>query len=255
MDNRRYIIMGASSGIGRELALRLLARGARVGVAARNVAKLEEIRVKYPDRVYVAEIDIDDEGAPSRLSQLIGRMGGMDTYIHVAGIGYDNPSLDPERDASIAATDAVGFARMVCAAFRYFADGGAAVRPQIVGVSSVAGTKGIGMMAAYSASKSFDSRYLLALSQLARMRGLHIDITDIRPGWTTTPLLHDGVRYPMQMSLDKLVRGMMRAIDRRPRVAVIDRSWRALVALWGLMPDWMWLRMPRRVLRMASPAK
>lgn len=225
--------MGASSGLGAELARLYRAAGCETGCAARRIDLIGPCTVS-------AAIDVNDPAAPARLDELIDRLGGMDLYIHVAGIGYDNPALDPAREAAIAETDCVGFARMVSAAFGWFARSGR--RGQIAAITSVAGTKGIGGMEAYSASKRFDSIYLQGLRQRAVSGRLPIAITDIRPGWTRTPLLRPGVRYPLLMAPDRVARLIVRAIGRR-KVAVIDGRWAALCALWRLVPDCLWRRL------------
>lgn len=226
--------MGASSGLGAELARLYRAAGCETGCAARRTDLIGPCTVS-------AAIDVNDPAAPARLDELIDRLGGMDLYIHVAGIGYDNPSLDPAREAAIAETDCVGFARMVSAAFGWFARSGR--RGQIAAITSVAGTKGIGGMEAYSASKRFDSIYLQGLRQRAVSGRLPIAITDIRPGWTRTPLLRPGVRYPLLMAPGRVARLIVRAIGRRCKVAVIDWRWGALCALWRLVPDCLWRRL------------
>lgn len=227
----KVVIMGASSGLGAELARLYRAAGCETGCAARRADLIGPCTVS-------AAIDVNSPSAPARLEELIGRLGGMDLYIHVAGIGYDNPPLDPVREAEIAATDCVGFARMVSAAFGWFARTG---RPgQIAAITSVAGTKGIGGMEAYSASKRFNSTYLQGLRQRAVSGRLPIALTDIRPGWTRTPLLRDGTRYPLLMNPQRVARLIVRAIGRRRMVAVIDGRWAALCALWRLLPDALW---------------
>lgn len=226
--------MGASSGLGAELARLYRAAGCETGCAARRTDLIGPCTVS-------AAIDVNDPAAPARLDELIDRLGGMDLYIHVAGIGYDNPALDPAREAAIAETDCVGFARMVSAAFGWFARSGR--RGQIAAITSVAGTKGIGGMEAYSASKRFDGIYLQGLRQRAVSGRLPIAITDIRPGWTRTPLLRPGVRYPLLMAPDRVARLIVRAIGRRRKVAVIDWRWGALCALWRLVPDCLWRRL------------
>lgn len=223
--------MGASSGLGAELAHIYLSRGHEVACAARSVDKIGPCTAK-------AAIDVNNPLAPGLLKELIGQLGGMDLYIHVAGIGYDNPPLSPEREAQIAQTNCVGFARMVSTAFDWFAGSG---RPgHIAAISSVAGTKGIGGMEAYSASKRFDWTYLQGLRQRAVTGRLPIAITDIRPGWTRTPLLKEGARYPMLMEPDKVCRAIVRAIARRHKHAVVNRRWALLQSLWQLLPDPIW---------------
>ena len=165
----------------------------------------------------------------------------MDIYFHVSGIGYSNPGLDPEREADMVATNAGGFARMLSTAYRYFRD--TKRRGQIVGLTSVAGTNGMGRMAAYSSSKKFDQTYMVALEQLANEEGVDILFTDIRPGWIRTPLLDDAKEYPMEMTLDYVTPLIIRAIVKHPRVAVVDWRYNILVGLWKMIPNALWIRM------------
>ena len=90
---KRVVIVGASSGIGLALAEAFASRGVCLGVAARRTAPLRELQEKYPGNVTVAEIDITDTDAAGRLCALARVVGGMDYYIHVAGIGYDTLML------------------------------------------------------------------------------------------------------------------------------------------------------------------
>lgn len=238
---KRIIITGASSGIGYAVAEALASRGVRLGLAARHTSTLKELKEKYPDCVEYESIDITHADAPRKLSELIEKTGGMDIYFHVAGIGYDNPTMDPQREATILNTNASGFARMTSTAYSYFRS--KRKRGQIVAVTSVAGTKGIGELSAYSASKRCASTYLTALAQLSNNELAGISITDIRPGWVRTPLLHSDTEYPMEMSLDYVVPQIIRAIVKHPRVAYIDWRWGLVCAIWKLIPDFIWTRM------------
>lgn len=237
--------MGASSGIGLHVAEALASRGVRVGLAARRTAPLEELRLKYPDCVEYESIDVNKTNAPSLLGKLIKRLGGMDIYFHVAGIGYENLNLDPQREVDIINTNAAGFARMVSTAYRYFRDEN--VKGQIAAVTSVAGTNGIGRLSAYSASKRCAQTYLVALEQLANEEGADITFTDIRPGWIRTPLLLKSHEYPLEMSLEYAVPLIIRAIVKKERVAVIDCRWNLVVGLWRTIPNFLWTKVKMKI--------
>ncbi|MCM1319697.1 MAG: SDR family NAD(P)-dependent oxidoreductase [Muribaculaceae bacterium] len=238
---KKIIIVGATSGIGRALTEALACRGVRVGIAGRSADMLEELSLKYPGRIVSEVIDITKPRAVEALQELIGRLGGMDIYIHTAGIALRNPQMDPENEVAVAETNAVGLARMCCAVFKYFMETG--LSGQIAAVSSVAGTRGIGELAAYSASKSFDATYLEALRQLAHAKSLDISITDIRPGWIRTPLVDPNKKYPLEMTLDQVIPQILKAIIRRKRVAVIDWRWSILCRLWRHLPATIWQNM------------
>lgn len=236
------VIIGASSGIGRRIAEIYIGRGLRVGVAARRVGPLEELKALAPDRVATARIDVTAPDCGERLLDLIGQTGGADTVFCVAGVGFENPDLEPERNSRIVATNCDGFTRIVDAAFRYFASVGR--KGQIAAITSVAGTKGLGLAAAYSASKRYQSTYLAALGQLARIRRIPVAITDIRPGFVDTDLLDSSKSHPMMMNVGKTAEKIVRAVDRRRRVAVIDWRWNIVVGLWRLIPAWLWRLLP-----------
>lgn len=238
---KRIVIMGASSGIGYAMARALVERGVRVGVAARHTQTLRELKKQYPDLVEYAEIDVSKPEAVGRFEKLIKALGGMDIYFHVAGIGFENISLEPEREVEIIKTNCAGFARMLCAAYRWMRGHG--VRGRIAAVTSVAGTNGMDRLSAYSSSKRFGQTYMVALEQLARAEKSGISFTDIRPGWVNTPLLAKGVKYPMEMTLDHVVPLILKAILRGRRVAVIDWRWNVVVGLWRMIPNCLWTRM------------
>lgn len=232
--------MGASSGIGLGVAEAFASRGVKVGLAARHTESLRRLKQKYPEMVEYASIDITHHNAPDLLDGLIEKTGGMDIYFHISGIGYGNPELDPSREADVMATNAGGFARMLATAYRYFRDNH--VRGQIAAVTSVAGTNGIGSMAAYSASKKCAQTYMVALEQLAHSEKTNIRFTDIRPGWIRTPLLQDDKKYPLEMSLEYALPLIIKALVRAPRVAVIDWRWNIIIGLWRMIPDCVWIR-------------
>lgn len=84
---KKAIIVGASSGIGYEVARLLLQEGWRLGLAARRTETLEALRREFQDQVVYAPIDVTQEKSEERLLRLIDAVGGMDLYLHVAGGG------------------------------------------------------------------------------------------------------------------------------------------------------------------------
>lgn len=237
---KRVIIMGASSGMGQGVAEALASRGVKVGIAARHTKPLQELKEKYPEYVEYAKIDITKPEAVGQLNELIKQLGGMDIYFHVAGIYNENLYLDPETDVRIAETNCAGFARMISAAYRYFRV--KKKKGQIAAITSVAGTKGIGRLAAYSSSKKFGQWYLDAIEQLSNAEKSGITFTDIRPGWVRTPLEDPDRDYPMNMTVDYVVPQIIKAIVRKTRVAVIDWRWNIFNGIWRSIPNAVWVK-------------
>lgn len=239
---KRIIILGATSGIGLEVAKGYIAAGWQVGAAGRSVERLEALRATAPERVVTQLIDITSQDAPERLAELIARLGGCEVLLNCAGIGFNNPTLDPAREIATTQTNVVGFTRIMTAAFDYFRRQGGG---HLAAISSIAGTKGIGTAAAYSASKRYQTTYLDALAQLSRMENLGIRITDIRPGFVDTPLLREG-NYPLLMQPTKVATRIIHALQHKRRRIVIDRRYAVLVFFWRLIPEWLWERLPIR---------
>jgi short-subunit dehydrogenase len=237
---KRAIVIGASSGIGRQVAQLLIQNGWHVGLGSRRIELIDELKAMAPDRVYTASIDVTNPNATKSLLSLIDKLGGMGLYIHVAGIGFQNAMLDEEKELSTLNTNVVGFSRMVGEAFRFFAShaGG-----HIVVVSSIAGTKGMGAAAAYSCSKAFQSAYTDALQQISASRNLHIQFTDVRPGFVDTELLaSSNGRFPMMISSRKAAKSIIKAVYKKKRVTYIDWRWRIVAWLWRWLPLSLWRR-------------
>lgn len=234
------IIIGASSGIGNEVARLLLQRGWHCGIAARRTEPLEQLRSEYPQLTETETIDITSEEAPERLLQLIERLGGMDLYFHASGIGKQNRDLQTDIEMRTVDTNAMGFTRMVDTAFNYLASHGGG---HIAAISSIAGTKGLGPAPSYSATKAFQNTYLQALEQLANARRLNIRFTDLRPGFVDTPLLDGDNHFPMMLRPQQVAKEMVESIERRRHVRVIDWRWRIITALWRLIPRCIWRKL------------
>ncbi len=254
---KRIVIMGASSGIGLRTAEIFALTGWHVGVAARNEGPLRALKEMFPTQVEYEVIDVTRSDAPHKLTELIRRLGGMDVYFHVAGIFSENPSLDLDKEVAVTETNTTGFVRMVDTAYHYFCL--TRIKGTIAAVTSVAGVKGIGRMAAYSASKRFQWNYLEALEQLSNNKRAGISFIDIRPGWVRTPLLDKERKYPVSMSLDHVAPLVVDAIERKIRIAVVDWRWAIGVFFWRLIPGCLWVKMPvkvsRAVKRIPRPAK
>lgn len=236
---RQAIIVGASSGLGKEVAQLLLADGWRIGIMARREEVLLELKAENPTKVEVETCDITQEKAPAQLLSLISRLGGVDLYFHASGVGRQNEELDSEIEDGTVNTNVLGFTRMLDAVFRYMAvnQGG-----HIAVISSIAGTKGLGSAPSYSASKAFQNTYIQALEQLANRRRLGICFTDIRPGFVATPLI-EGRNYPMTLDKTQVAKAIVHAVYAKKHVCIIDWRYRLIVFFWRLIPNMLWRRL------------
>lgn len=240
LTTKRAIIMGATSGIGYEVAKLLIAEGWYLGIAGRRLEKLQTFQRQAPEKIQIRTIDIRKEEAEKEFDALIDEVGGMDLYVHCSGIGFQNFELAPDIELNTLETNGTGFTRMVGHAFRYFLQQG---KGHIAVISSIAGTKGLGIAPAYSATKRFQNLYIDGLEQLAHMHHSPISFTDIRPGFVATGLLNDGKHYPMLMKPENVARHIVRAIHRKQRIAIIDWRYKVMVFFWKLIPAGIWKRM------------
>ena len=234
---KRVVIIGASSGMGWQVAQLLLEQGCRVGIAARREDRLMALKRQAPDRVEVQAIDVTASDAAARLRSLIGRLGGMDLFFYSSGIGKQNRELSPDIELNTVNTNGLGFTRMVGEAYRYFAEQG---RGHIAAITSIAGTKGLGPAPSYSATKALQNVYLQALEQQANARGLDISFTDIRPGFVDTDLLNGDFHYPMMLKPDKVARQIVKALKDKRHIKVIDWRYAVLTAMWRRLPRFLW---------------
>jgi short-subunit dehydrogenase len=233
-STRRAIVIGASSGIGREVAKLLMKDGWTIGVAARRVDMLKEL-----DATAVEQIDVTKEDATERLQALISRLGGMDLLFYASGIGKQNRELKEDIELATIQTNGMGFTRIIGETYRYFAAQGYG---HIAAITSIAGTKGLGPAPSYSATKAMQNVYLQALEQQAMTRGLNIHFTDIRPGFVDTALLSGDFHYPMMLKPEKVAKEIINAINHHRHIQVIDWKYRLLTPLWRRIPRWVWRR-------------
>ena len=234
-QEKRAIVIGASSGIGLEVAKKLIDEGWKVGVAARRVELMQGIGA-----VAVEKIDVTAEDATEALQRLISKVGGMDLFFYASGIGKQNRELQEDIELATLQTNGLGFTRMIGEAYRYFTHQG---HGHIAAITSIAGTKGLGPAPSYSATKAMQNVYLQALEQQANSRGLNIRFTDIRPGFVATALLNDDFPYPMLMRPEKVAKEIVWAIHHHRHIRVIDWRYRILTAVWRRIPRWLWRKL------------
>ncbi|MCH5220914.1 MAG: SDR family NAD(P)-dependent oxidoreductase [Muribaculaceae bacterium] len=239
---KKIIVIGASSGMGMRVASDFARLGWQVGIAARRQDRLEELKERYPNNIEYLTIDVTADDAVERFYKLIDMIGGMDYLLYASGCGWQNPELDTTRDEETIGVNVVGFTRIINAAYKYYKTSKRQQRGHIAAITSIAGTKGIGISATYSASKRYQWCYLQAIEQLANQQRVNISITDIRPGFVDTPLLNGKSDYPLEMSVDYVAPRLEKAILRSKRIAVIDSRWAVVTALWKLIPNALWRR-------------
>lgn len=237
---KKGIIIGATSGIGKEVTLQLLAKGWFLGIAGRRKDQLQEIEQRYPQQVIIEVIDVTEEDAVRKLQSLANKLQTIDLYFHASGIGKQNPTLDNSIEENTVKTNVVGFTRMIDAAFHLMKVQGYG---HIAVISSIAGTKGLGAAPSYSATKAYQATYIQALEQLCNNTDINIKFTDIRPGFVDTPLLKSG-SYPMLLNVKPVAIDIVESLEKHRHIRIIDFKYRCLVLFWRLIPNYIWRRLP-----------
>jgi short-subunit dehydrogenase len=232
MVQKKIIIVGASSGIGRAIALKYAAVGNKVGITGRRKMLLNELHEKFPDQIVVSVFDVTENQNQDKISRLISELGGLDLLVYNSG--YGDPSLDLkwEIENITTRTNVNGFVEIVNFAFNYFVQQGSG---QIALTSSVAAMRGNSWAPAYSASKAFMSNYAEGLNIKARRLRKDIVVTDIRPGFIKTKMAKGNGLFWV-VPIEKAARQIVSAINKRKRVAYISRRWWLVAKLMKLMP-------------------
>ena len=237
-QTRRVILTGAAGGIGAATARRLAADGFVVGLIDSAVDRLDALAGELNGRFAIRGADVRDEAALAEAVREIELANGpTDVLIAAAGIG---------RLASIHDLDLAGVRLMLEVNVLGVANAIAAVLPgmierergHVVGVSSVAGYRGLPWMPGYSASKAAVSAYLEGLRPPLKRRG--IAVTDVKPGFVRTPMTEDTpFRRPVRMlEPDDAAREIVRAVKKRPRDHVFPFSTRVGMGWLRRMPNW-----------------
>lgn len=230
---KRAIVIGATSGIGKELAKMLVDNNYVVGITGRRTILLEELKSENPTSYFVKTLDITDaEQTEQRLNELKTEIGGLDLLILSSGIGDLNHNLDFEIEKRTIETNVIGFSLITNWAFNYFEE---QKFGHLVAISSVGGLRGSRQAPAYNATKSFQMNYLEGLRQKAKKLNTNIFVTDIRPGFVDTDMAKgEGLFWVSKV--EKATQQIFNAINRKKRVAYVTKRWRIIASILKIIP-------------------
>lgn len=231
--SKKAIVVGATSGIGRGIAELLVSKGYIVGITGRREHLLNEIKASSPSSYIVSTFDINNtQNVLEKLEDLATQLGGVDLFILSSGVGKRNKDLDLEPELDTIMTNVTGFTTAVNWAYKYFENAGGG---KLASISSIAGTRGFGLSPSYSASKSYQIKYLEALRQKAKTTGGKISVTDVRPGFVDTAMGNgDGAFWIAPV--EKASKQIVRAIDNKRGVVFVTKRWRIISILLRLIP-------------------
>lgn len=232
-SEKKAIIIGTSSGIGRALAKKLSAEGYVVGLAGRSLELLTELQKELPGTSLVRKIDLrNTREAIHDLGNLIMALSGFDLMIINAGVLFSNEAFSWEKEETTIQVNALGFAAMANIAVGYFER---QKKGCLVGISSVACHRGSGRSPAYNASKAFVSNYMEGLRQ--RLFGTPIKVIDIRPGFVDTAMLTGRKGLFGMISPEKAAEKIFKAIQKGKKIAYIPSWWGPVIGFLKRLPE------------------
>jgi short-subunit dehydrogenase len=239
--NKNVAIIGASSGIGKELAKVFSTQGYTVGLTARRTDLLQELQKELPTRSFIKHMDLNDTSSSIKaLQELINEMGELDIIIINSGVGYNNPVLEWEKEKPSIDVNVSGFTAMAVTATNYFIK---RRKGQIVGISSIAAIRPFRLCPAYGASKAFISFYLKGLRNKFVKQGFKdIYVTDIKPGFVATAMTSGNHGMFWVSTPEKAAKQIYNAIVSRKKEAFITKRWRFAAFIMRVLPDFIYNR-------------
>ena len=221
MPLKKIIIVGSSSGLGKELARMYAQQKNQVAITGRRLELLEELKNEYSDNIIASVFDVTTDDNKKQIDSLIKKLGGLDLLIYNAGFGDPSIELVPETERLTTLTNVNGFVEIVSHVFNYFVAQGYG---QIALTSSLSALRGNSWTPAYSASKAYMSNYAEGLSIKARKLKKNIAITDIKAGFIDTKMAKANKQFwvaPVQKAAAQIIR----AIERKKRIVYITKRW------------------------------
>ncbi len=236
---KRAIIIGATSGIGKELAKVFLKNGYTVGLAGRRIHLLNDLDIDNPKHTFIRQIDLSlINEAMDKLKELIQEMKGVDIVVISSGVGFINKELQWLKEKETIDVNVTGFVGMATVAMQHFLQNGSG---HLVGISSIGAIRGDGDSPSYNASKAFISNYMEGLRKKISKLALPITVTDIQPGFVDTEMAK-GEGLFWVASPQKAAEQIYTVIEKKKKHAYITKRWRVIGWLMKIMPEFIYNR-------------
>ncbi|MCF8379575.1 MAG: SDR family NAD(P)-dependent oxidoreductase [Bacteroidales bacterium] len=241
---QKAIVIGATSGMGKELAIKLSNNGYKVGIVGRRGMLLQKMLDSNPNAFVAQTLDISDKETPYVLENLVRSLGGLDLLVITAGFGEPYERLNNHITQKIININVLGFTNVVDWGLNFFLNQG---NGHFVSFSSVAGIRGNGIDPAYCASNSFQMNYLEGLRMSIHQTGLPVHVTDIRPGFVEKSTTGVETRFWVT-SLEKATNQIYTAILREKRIVYVSPRWRVIAFLLKFIPTTLYVKLLSRYL-------
>ncbi len=236
---RSVLITGATRGLGKNLARHFAARGYRLALTGRKQEDLDRLGTELTGQaadIVLETLDVSDfDAIAGVLQRCAQRLDGLDIIVINAGVGFTTPAgkghfelirqtIDINLTAAIATAEA---------AVELFRDQG---HGQVVGISSVAGARGMRGQGVYCATKAGFSRYLQSLR--AETRGDSIVVTDLAPGYIDTDINRSAPSRPFLVTAEHGTKIMADLIERQVSFRYVPPwPWTVVAQVLKWLPD------------------
>lgn len=237
---KNAIIIGATSGIGKELARLLVDDGFKVGITGRRTELLESLKSENPASYFIKAFDVKDtKTAEEKLEELTTELGGLDLVILSSGTGDINDKLDFEIEFRTIETNVIGWTFIADWTFKYFEK---QKYGHLTAISSIGGLRGSRQSTSYNATKAYQINYLEGLRQKATKFKEQIFVSDIRPGLVNTEMAK-GEGLFWVMPVEKTARQIYKAIKKKKKIAYVTKRWKLIASIVKRIPVQLYDRM------------
>lgn len=240
----RVFLTGASSGIGAAFARHYASRGAVLGLAARRADLLEQLAEELSRncgvRCHCYPLDVTDASALAQAAEdFMAQTGVPDIVIANAGISAGTLTEETDDIPAFARVFNVNVMGMVHTFAPFTRAMHQAARGRLVGIASVAGTRGLPGAGAYSASKAAVISYLESLR--VELRGSGVKVVTLAPGYIRTPMTAvNEYAMPFLMPVEEAVECFARVIDAGKSFAVVPWQMGVVARIMRLLPNWLY---------------
>jgi len=238
MDEKIFIT-GASSGIGKALAIEYAKRGAILGLSARRTEKLKKVAKQCEEfgakKVFVYALDVTNETESTNTTkQFLTDAHGIDIVIANAGVAYSDKisSGDPTQINKVISTNVIGVTNSIIPFIPKMKEEQSG---KIVIISSIASFRPIAFHAGYSASKA--AVRMIADSWRMALKKYKIQLTSICPGFIVSEMTDEN-KFPMPFLLqtDDAAKKMIKAIDKGKKTYILPWQVRMIIYLTRWLP-------------------
>jgi len=229
---KNALIIGATSGIGKELSKLMVADNYKVVITGRREKLLNELQNSNPEKFIIKVQDVNDLNSCERLFDEVKKeLKTIDVVIYSSGVGEANYKLEWEVELPTLQTNVLAATKIYGLAYNLFREQGFG---HLVGITSIASIRGNRHVPSYFASKAFQASYLESLWMKGKRSKAKIDVTDIQPGFVDTAMAIGDTFW--MSTLEKATKQIYVAIKKKKRKAYITRRWRLVAIVLKIVP-------------------